>query len=143
MQVLVVEDDIMLADCLAEALMDNGHTICGVAATVAEAVEMARRSRPDVAILDMQLSRGERGSDVADQLMQSGELGQMGIVYVTGEAERVYRETRVGHACLTKPYTFAALNAALEIVQDIAVRGNTSRSIPRGVKLLHVTGLIG
>ena len=35
MQVLVVEDDVMLADSLADALEDDGHIVCGVAATVA------------------------------------------------------------------------------------------------------------
>jgi CheY-like chemotaxis protein len=141
MQILVVEDDVMLADCLAEALLDDGHEVCGVAATVAEALALARRHRPDVGIFDMQLRANERGSDIADQLAKSGDLGDMAILYVTGEAERVHQEARIGHACLNKPYTLAALGIALEIVRDIAVQGRTSRPLPRGLQLLHAAAM--
>jgi CheY-like chemotaxis protein len=136
MQVLVVEDDVMLADCLAEALLDHGHSLCGVVSTVAEALALARLHRPDVAILDMHLASKERGSDIAEQLAASGDLGRTGILYVTGEAERVYQEARVGHACLNKPYTLAALDIALDIVQEIVREGSTSRPLPRGLRLL-------
>jgi two-component system, response regulator PdtaR len=137
MQVLVVEDDVMLADCLTDALLDRGHTVCGVASTVGEAVALARLHRPDAAILDMQLSRAERGSDIADQLEVSGDLGQTAILYVTGEGERVHREARIGHACLNKPYTLATLDTALLIVREIARDGISPRPLPRGLRLLH------
>lgn len=136
MQVLVVEDDVMLADCLAEALLEDGHVVCGVAATVAEAVALAREHRPDAAIFDMQLRGMERGSDIAEQLARSGDLGRTGILYVTGEAERVYQEARIGHACLNKPYTISSLNTSLEIVRELACEGRTSRPLPRGLQLL-------
>jgi CheY-like chemotaxis protein len=137
MQILVVEDDVMLADCLAEALVADGHVVCGVASTVAEAVALARLHHPDVAILDMQMRGKERGIDIADQLAESGDLGRTGILYVTGEAERVHREARVGHGCLNKPYSNVALNSSLEIVREIALEGSTSRPLPRGLQLLH------
>jgi CheY-like chemotaxis protein len=136
MQVLVVEDDAMLAHVLSEVLADDGHVVCGVASTVAEAVTLARRHRPDVGILDMQLRNGECGSDVADQLAQSGDLGQTGILYVTGGPDRVLHEARVGHACLGKPYRLTTLHEAIEIVRDIATAGATSRCLPRGLQLL-------
>jgi CheY-like chemotaxis protein len=139
MQVLVAEDDLMLADCLADALQDNGHVVCGIASTVAEAVALARRYHPDVAVLDMQMRGRELGSDIADQLAKSGDLGTTGILYVTGEAERVHQEARVGHGCLNKPYSILALNAALEIVREIALEGRTSRPLPRGLQLLRPT----
>ena len=137
MQVLIVEDDTMLADFLADALTDAGHVVCGVASTVAEAVALARRHRPDIGILDMHLLDGQRGSDVADELAQSGDLGQTGVLYVTGGVDRVLREARIGHACLAKPYQLSALYEALEIVRDIVRDGGTSRKLPRGLQLLR------
>lgn len=137
MQILVVEDDVMLADCLAEALQGDGHAVCGIASTVADGLALARQHRPDVAIFDMQLGGMERGSDIADQLAASGDLGNTGILYVTGETERVHQEVRIGHACLNKPYTFTTLSTALTIVREIALEGGTSRPLPRGLQLLH------
>jgi CheY-like chemotaxis protein len=136
MRVLVVEDDLFLADCLTDALSSDGHIVCGVASTVAEAVASARLHRPDVAIVDVQLRGRERGSDAMDQLAGSGDLGQTGILYVTGQAEWVLREARVGHACLNKPYRWATLNAALDIVREIALEGGTHRPLPSGLQLL-------
>jgi DNA-binding response OmpR family regulator len=137
MQVLIVEDDVMLADCLAEALTDEGHVVCGIAGTVAEAVSLARQHRPDVAVLDMQLRGTECGSEIAEQLAASGDCDGIGILYVTGQSERVQRDAHVGHGYLNKPYNFAALNAALEIVSDVARQGSTKRALPRGFRFLH------
>jgi hypothetical protein len=78
----------------------------------------------------------ERGCDIADQLVESDDLGHMGILYVSGEAARRHPTVRVGHACLAKPYTLVTLNEALEIVRDIACEGATSRLLPRGLRLL-------
>ena len=129
----------MLADCLAETLIEDGHVVCGIAATVGQAVALARLKRPDVAILDMHLRGHERGTDIADQLAESGDIGRMGILYVTGESESVRRKARVGHACPNKPYAFTVLQAALEIVRDIAMNGTTTHTLPRGMRLLHTS----
>ncbi len=137
MKILLAEDDAMLADCLAETLIGCGHVVCGIAATVAKAVSLARLHRPDIAILDIQMRHGERGTDIASQLAASGDLGQMGVLYVTGSAERVHREATVGHACLGKPYTYTDLNIALDVVRDIAESGSSSRALPRKLQLLH------
>ena len=139
MRILVVEDDLMLADCLAEGLLDQGHVVCGIASTVAEAVLLARQHRPDAAILDMHLGNRERGSDIASQLAESGELADIGILYVTGEVEQAYRASCVGHACLNKPYKLSTLGIALEIVRDLAQAGDTAHPLPFGLQLLHPT----
>jgi DNA-binding response OmpR family regulator len=136
MKILITEDDLMLADFLEEAVAELGHSVCGVAGDVGQAVAMARVHQPDVAIIDMQLAGTELGSDIVDQLMASGDLGCMGILYVTGEADQVVHEARSGHACLRKPYSMDALEAALVIVRDIAIECRTARTLPHGMRLL-------
>ncbi len=137
MKILVTDDDLMLADFLEEAVAEFGHTVCGVAGSVSEAVALARKHHPDVAIIDMQLAGAELGSDIVDQLVASGDLGQTGILYVTGEAaDCVDREARFGHACLKKPYSLDTLETALAIVRDIAVGCQTSHTLPYGMRLL-------
>jgi CheY-like chemotaxis protein len=137
MKVLIAEDDVMQADCLAEALTEDGHVLCGIASTVADGVALAREHRPDAAIIDMQLSSVDLGSQIAEQLSESGDLGYTGILYVTGGAFRTDQEVRVGHAYLNKPYSFATLSASLVIVGEIARDGCTSRKLPRGLHLLR------
>ena len=55
MKILIVDDDVMLADLLEAELLDQGHEVCGVATNVAEAVNLVRLHRPDIAVLDIAL----------------------------------------------------------------------------------------
>lgn len=137
MKILLTEDDLMLADCLEEAFAELGHIVCGVAHNVSDAVGLARLHRPDVAILDMQLDGRELGTDVVEQLVASGELGNTGVLYVTGMPERVHREARFGHASLAKPYSLTTLSTAVVIVQKIATENSLSYTLPYGLTLLH------
>ena len=57
----------MLADFLEAVLQDIGHSVCGIAGGVDDAVRLVREHRPDIALLDMQLGGGEYGTDVADR----------------------------------------------------------------------------
>ena len=136
MKIIVAEDDIMLADFLADTLADLGHEVAGVASDVAGAVTLTREHHPGVAILDMQLGRGELGTEIANRLSASNDLDGVGILYVTGEAERVIKEARFGHACLHKPYSMATLQLALTIVHDIVHGIAPPPTLPPGMLLL-------
>ena len=136
MKVIVAEDDIMLADYLADALADLGHEVSGVACDVKGAVALARAHRPGVAILDMHLGRGELGTEIADRLSASNDLDGIGILYVIGEAERVVRVAQFGHACLHKPYSIATLQRALTIVNDMVHGIVPPPTLPPGMLLL-------
>lgn len=57
--VLLVEDDMMIASGMIYALEMEGHEVCH-AATVDDAGELIEKSKPDLAILDMQLPDGSR-----------------------------------------------------------------------------------
>ena len=60
MKVLIAEDDLLMADMLEDALVDNGYEVCGIARTVEKAVELGEKHRPDLAILDLRLEGGQR-----------------------------------------------------------------------------------
>jgi DNA-binding response OmpR family regulator len=136
MKVIVAEDDIMIADFLADALADLGHEVSGVACDVAGGVALTREHHPGVAILDMQLGRGELGTEIANRLSASNDLDGICILYVTGEAERVVREARFGHACLHKPYSIATLQLALTIVDNMVHGIAPPPTLPPGMLLL-------
>jgi DNA-binding response OmpR family regulator len=145
MKVIVAEDDIMLADFLADALADLGHEVSGVAFDIAGAVALARTHHPGLAILDMQLGRGELGTEIANRLSASNDLDGIGILYVTGEAERVVRVAKFGHACLHKPYSIATLQLAMTIVDGMVHGIVPPRTLPPGMMLLglHPAATIG
>ena len=75
MKVLIAEDDLMIADMIEDALVDHGYEVCGIAPTVAEAVALARREKPDLAIIDLRLADGGLGTEIAAQLADQHKLG--------------------------------------------------------------------
>ena len=46
LKVLIVDDDLMLADNLEEILLSGGYSVCGIACTVAEAISLGREQHP-------------------------------------------------------------------------------------------------
>jgi DNA-binding response OmpR family regulator len=129
---LIVEDDLMLADFAEEILVEHGYEISGIARTVADAIALARRSRPDLVILDLRLAEGGLGTEVASQLPP---LGRPGILYVTGNMSQVALVH--GDACLAKPYRSADLVRGLEVVAEIIATGKAQPPFPQGFQLLH------
>jgi len=127
LKVLIVEDDLMLADASEEILVGSGYEVSGIARTVADAVALARHSRPDLVILDLRLADGGLGTEVAAQLSQ---LGRPGILYVTGNMSQVTLTD--GDACLAKPYRAVDLLRGLKIVAGIVARARRSRHFRKG-----------
>ena len=132
LKVLIVEDDLMLADFAEEILVEHGYEISGIARTVAGAIALARRSRPDLVVLDLRLAEGRLGTEFASQLPP---LGRPGILYVTGNMSQVALVH--GDACLAKPYRSADLVRGLEVVAEIVATGKAQPPFPQGFQLLH------
>ena len=132
LKVLIVEDDLMLADFAEEILVEHGYEISGIARTVADAVALARHARPDLVMLDLRLADGGLGTEVAAQLPP---VGRPGILYVTGNMSQV--ALTCGDACLAKPYRGVDLLRGLEIVAEIVATGKAQPPFPQGFQLLH------
>lgn len=134
LKVLIVEDDLMIADSAADIIVENGYQVCGIARTVAEGVALARLHEPDLALVDLRLADDELGTEVAAQLAPRGKLG---ILYATGNISQVVLSLADGHACLSKPYRAADLLRSLEIVTEIVDTGAAFPPFPRGLQILH------
>jgi len=132
LKVLIVEDDLMLADFAEELLVEHGYEVSGIARTVTDAVALARRASPDLIVLDLRLADGGLGTEVAAQL---SSLDGIGILYVTGNMSQVALTD--GDACLAKPYRSVDLLRGLEIVAEIVATGKAEPPFPRGFQLLH------
>ena len=132
LKVLIVEDDLMLADFAEELLVENGYKVSGIARTVGDAVARIRHSTPDLVMLDLRLADGGLGTEVASQIATPGRPG---ILYVTGNMSQV--ALIHGDACLAKPYRSVDLLRGLQIVAEIVATGKAQPPFPQGFQLLH------
>jgi len=143
MQILVVEDDAFLADCLSEALIDNGHVVCGVASTVADGGLVGTSASSGYRHCRYASARQGTRQRHRRSLTEFGRSRPHSYFSMSpGKPSGVIREARIGHACLLKPYTLSTLDTALEIVREIAREGGTSRALPLGLRLMRPTAMI-
>ncbi len=130
--VLIVEDDLTIADMLQEVLEAEGFFVTEIARTCAEAIESAQREPPDFAVIDIHLANGDLGTDVCDHLRP---MGQIGIIISTGN-DNIGLNTASADAVMTKPYRLRDLGRGLKILQEIAAQGETQLPFPRSFQLL-------
>jgi CheY-like chemotaxis protein len=135
LKVLIVEDDLMLADFAQELLVEHGYKVSGIARTVGDAVARIRYSAPDLVVLDLRLADGGLGTEVAAQLAAPGRPG---ILYVTGNISQV--ALTHGDACLAKPYRSVDLIRGLEIVAELVATGKAQPPFPQGFQVLRLPG---
>jgi AmiR/NasT family two-component response regulator len=114
-RVLVADDNPVIALGLSERLRSLGHEPIGPAADGAEAIELARRYRPDLYLFDIEMPKID-GLEAAKQL--AGDDLRRPVVVVTGvdDPSLIERAIAVGvGAYLTKPVDSRELQAALEL----------------------------
>ena len=109
LNVLVVEDEYLVADDLHRTLQAAGAQVLGPVPTVAEALSVVGAgNRIDGAVLDINL-HGEMAYPVADALLARG----VGFVFATGY-DRQHVPARYGHVpCCEKPVQVWKLAEAL------------------------------
>jgi CheY-like chemotaxis protein len=109
LQILVVEDDSLVAMLLVETLAEMGHDVCAVEATEAGAVRAALRCRPDLIIVDAQLRQGN-GVSAIDEILRSGFVPHL---FITGDTKKVLAQ-RSDAVALEKPFREPELAQAIE-----------------------------
>jgi DNA-binding response OmpR family regulator len=107
-RVLLVENDFLIAETVADQLLELGYTVVGPAYSVTDACRLAVDEQIDAALLDWRLDRTD-SSAVADILLQR----QIPFTFLTGYAE--VADARY-HAVplLKKPFLMAALGSAVK-----------------------------
>ncbi len=107
--VLLVDDSALVTGALRLLLEETGHRV-SEAASVAEAIAVARSERPDAMLLDISLPDGD-GLGVLSTLRSLGEAPRV-TVALTGHDEDAVRERCMNAGCrdlLVKPIAPMAL----------------------------------
>jgi CheY-like chemotaxis protein len=123
--VLVAEDDAFTAMMLFHSLTGRGFQVCGLAHTAADALDMAQRHRPDVAVLDIRLSAGD-GLELGRQLQ--GRYGTR-LIFASAFAQASQLQMPAGSLFLTKPYDGDVLARAVALL----ARPEADSALPPGV----------
>lgn len=112
MDILIVEDEPIIAISLAVVLESAGHTIIGPVRTRLEAVELCRKHRPTIALLDINLEGRFDGIELARSLQQQG----IPSVFLSAQHAQALANRDAALGFIAKPYTAANVCDSLEIV---------------------------
>jgi len=100
--VLVIEDEPMIAIDIETIVEDLGHRVSGVARTHAESVSLFKSSAPGLVLADIQLADGSSGLEAVNELLK---LREVPVIFITSFPERLLTGERPEPTfLLTKPY---------------------------------------
>jgi CheY-like chemotaxis protein len=109
--VLIIEDESLIAQDIEFIARDLGHRVIGVARTHEEALELAKRQRPGLILADIQLADGSSGLNAVNELLESFDAP---VIFITAFPERLLTGERPEPAFLiSKPYKVDTVKATI------------------------------
>jgi len=109
--VLIIEDEPLIAMDLESLVESLGHRVIDVARTRREAVEAVQRNAPGLVLADIQLADGSSGLDAVNDILSTFEVP---VIFITAYPERFLTGERPEPAFLiTKPFRTETIKAVI------------------------------
>ena len=122
--VLIIEDEALIAMDLERLVEDLGHRVIGVARTHAKAISIAKAHAPGLILADIHLADNSSGLDAVNELLRSFEVP---VIFITAYPERFLTGERPEPAFLiAKPFQPSAVSAVIS--QALFFERNARRS---------------
>lgn len=115
-KILIVEDEILIADTIHRYLSRQGFRVVGIALSYEEAIQLYENERPDLALIDIRLSGSKTGVDFAFFIQQQAQ--PVPFIYLTSQTDsQNINEAKktFPSGYLSKPVQMGGLSASIEI----------------------------
>lgn len=114
-RVMIVDDEILVAEDLKERLSSLGYEVTAVVGTGADAVTKAQETTPDIILMDIQLKGDMDGIEAAHEIKERFDIS---VVYLTAYSDQVTLDrakvtTPFGY--LIKPFAERELHSTIEM----------------------------
>jgi CheY-like chemotaxis protein/DNA-directed RNA polymerase specialized sigma24 family protein len=110
-QVLIIEDEPIIAMDLEAMVLDLGHSVLQIARTHQEAVAAIADHAPGLVLADIQLADGSSGLDAVNEILMAGDVP---VVFITAYPERLLTGDRPEPTFLiTKPFRTDTVKAII------------------------------
>lgn len=132
LNVLIVEDEVLLAAELGYLVEEVGFRDIGHAMDSQEAAELAHALKPDLALVDVHLSDGPTGVDVARLIAQ--DCGGVAL-FMTANVKRLPEDFAGACGVIGKPYSDHAVKTALTYLGYCLRYGEAPSLPPAGLNI--------
>ncbi len=110
-EVLIIEDEPVIAADIEALVSDLGHRVTDIAATHSEAIASVARHAPSLVLADIQLADGSSGIDAVRDILEHHDLP---VIFITAFPERLLTGERPEPTFLiTKPFQPETVKAAI------------------------------
>lgn len=100
--VLIIEDEPIIALDIETMVEELGHSVTGVARTQREAIALVAKRRPGLILADIQLADGSSGIDAVNDILKNSTIP---VIFITAFPERLLTGEKPEPAFLvTKPF---------------------------------------
>ena len=114
-RILIVEDEVIVAEDLEMAITDIGYEVIGRAGSAEDAIKKAVELKPDLILMDIVLKEEKNGIDASHEIKESMDIP---IIFLTAysDIELINRAKSTGpYAYIVKPFQERQLLASIEI----------------------------
>jgi DNA-binding response OmpR family regulator len=132
LKVLIVEDEALLAMELESLVEEAGHSVAGWATSSTEARQMVDTIDADIAFVDVHLTDGPTGVEVAEYIAKTRRSM---VVFMTANPKRIPENFAGAIGVIAKPYTMNGLLSALRYLQEGVRRPPPVSALPVGFTL--------
>jgi CheY-like chemotaxis protein len=109
--VLIIEDEPVIAADIEALVLDLGHRVTTVATTRSEALAAVKANRPGLVLADIQLADGSSGIDAVNDILRGHDVP---VIFITAFPERLLTGEKPEPAFLiTKPFQPETVKAAI------------------------------
>jgi CheY-like chemotaxis protein len=120
--VLIIEDEPLIAMDLEGLVQGLGHRVTGLARTHREAVEAVGRERPGLILADIQLADGSSGLDAVNEILLGFDVP---VIFITAFPERLLTGERPEPTFLiTKPFDTNTIRAVISQALFFSMRAH-------------------
>jgi DNA-directed RNA polymerase specialized sigma24 family protein len=110
-EVLIIEDEPVIAADIEALVLDLGHRVSAVSTTRTEALAAVRARRPGIVLADIQLADGSSGIDAVNDILKGMDVP---VIFITAFPERLLTGEKPEPAFLiTKPFQPETVKAAI------------------------------
>ena len=132
---MIVEDEVLVATVLRDELQDAGYNVLDLTDRHAEALEVAKAKKPDLALVNIRLAGRDDGIELSAQLKLLG----IPVLLISGQVSRARSARTVAIGSMPKPYD--ATDMVLAVAYLLArLKGNTSLPRPDQLEVLDEAG---
>jgi two-component system sensor histidine kinase EvgS len=114
-KILIVEDELIIAHSLLEALQNDGYQVVGMVDTAASTMATISKTHPDIILMDIFLQGESDGIALAQEIQKVWDIP---IIYLTAHSDReLIQRAKITnpYGYILKPYRFQELKIAIEM----------------------------